>query len=71
MQWQTDKPVKSDYTEQYQAVYHEDLIRYVEERPYIWSSYVWNMFDFAADARDEGGKKGVNHKGLVTFDRKT
>jgi beta-galactosidase len=29
------------------------------------------MFDFAADARDEGGVKGMNNKGLVTYDRKT
>jgi hypothetical protein len=29
------------------------------------------MFDFAADARDQGGESGMNHKGLITFDRKT
>ena len=40
-------------------------------RPFIWSTHVWNMFDFAADARDEGGVKGMNNKGLVTYDRKT
>ena len=39
-------------------------------RPYLWSTHVWNMFDFAADARDEGGCKGRNNKGLVTYDRK-
>ena len=37
----------------------------------MWATYVWNMFDFAADARDQGGEPGMNHKGLVTFDRKT
>ena len=36
----------------------------------MWGTYVWNMFDFAADARDQGGEPGMNHKGLVTFDRK-
>ena len=36
----------------------------------MWSNYVWNMFDFAADARNQGGEPGMNHKGLVTFDRK-
>ena len=40
-------------------------------RPYLWSTHVWNMFDFAADARDEGGVQGRNNKGLVTYDRKT
>lgn len=42
----------------------------IEERPYLWATHVWNMFDFAADGRDEGGKHGVNQKGLVTMDRK-
>ena len=37
----------------------------------MWATHVWNMFDFAADARDQGGEPGMNHKGLVTFDRKT
>ncbi|WP_246050134.1 DUF4982 domain-containing protein [Aquibacillus sediminis] len=32
--------------------------------------YVWNMFDFGANIRDEGGVKGRNNKGLVTYDRK-
>ena len=40
------------------------------ERPYIWAMHCWNMFDFGADGRDEGGKPGQNQKGLVTFDRK-
>ena len=39
-------------------------------RPYIWATHVWNMFDFGADARAEGGENGQNHKGLVTMDRK-
>lgn len=68
--WQTSEPDKGDYTEQYQAVYHEHMIRMFEERPYIWATHVWNMFDFAADGRDEGGEHGINQKGLVTFDRK-
>lgn len=70
MQWQTDKPERGDYTEQYQALYHEHMLQMIEDRPYLWCTYVWNMFDFAADGRDEGGVKGRNNKGLVTFDRK-
>ena len=42
----------------------------IEERPWLWAAHVWNLFDFAADGRDEGGKHGENQKGLVTFDRK-
>lgn len=70
LKWQTGKPERGDYTEQYQALYHEHMLRMIQERPYLWCTYVWNMFDFAADGRDEGGVKGRNNKGLVTFDRK-
>jgi beta-galactosidase len=68
--WQTSTPEKGDYTEQYQCVYHEHLLKMFEERPYLWSTHVWNMFDFGADGRDEGGENGLNQKGLITFDRK-
>lgn len=67
---QTSKPAKGDYTEQYQAKFHDFMCSEIEKRPYLWGTYIWNMFDFAADARDEGGTKGRNNKGLVTFDRK-
>ncbi len=70
LQFQTADPQRSDYTEQYQAVYHEHILAMLPERPYIWMTSVWNMFDFAADGRDEGGAHGRNQKGLVTFDRK-
>ena len=62
-------PEKGDYTEEYQALYHEHMLRMIEERPWLWATHVWNLFDFAADGRDEGGKHGENQKGLVTFDR--
>ena len=64
------KPRREDQTEEYQAVYHEYLLKCFDKRPFMWSTHVWNMFDFAADARDQGGEPGMNHKGLVTFDRK-
>lgn len=70
LNWHTSDPVQGDYTEEYQAFYHEELIKQIAERPYLWATHVWNMFDFAADARAEGGENGMNHKGLVTFDRK-
>lgn len=70
LDWHSSDPVQGDYTEEYQAYYHEELIRQLFSRPYIWCTYVWNMFDFGADARSEGGEDGINHKGLVTFDRK-
>ena len=70
LDWHTSDPKQGDYTEEYQAYYHEELIKQLFTRPYIWATHVWNMFDFAADARNEGGKNGMNHKGLVTFDRK-
>ncbi len=70
LNWHTSDPVQGDYTEEYQAYYHEELIKQLFTRPYLWATHVWNMFDFGADARSEGGENGQNHKGLVTFDRK-
>ena len=69
LDWHTSNPTQGDYTEEYQAYYHEELIKQIAVRPYIWATHVWNMFDFAADARAEGGENGMNHKGLMTFDR--
>ena len=69
LNWHTSNPTQGDYTEEYQSYYHEELIKQIAVRPYIWATHVWNMFDFAADARAEGGENGMNHKGLVTFDR--
>ncbi|MBQ1208621.1 MAG: glycoside hydrolase family 2 protein [Lachnospiraceae bacterium] len=69
LNWHTSDPKQGDYTEEYQAYYHEELIKQLFTRPYIWATHVWNMFDFGADARAEGGENGQNHKGLVTFDR--
>ena len=70
LNWHTSKPTQGDYTEEYQAYYHEELIKQLFTRKYLWATHVWNMFDFGADARAEGGENGQNHKGLVTFDRK-
>ena len=70
LNWHTSNPEQGDYTEEYQAYYHEELIKQLFTRKYLWATHVWNMFDFGADARNEGGENGQNHKGLVTFDRK-
>ena len=64
-------PACKDYSEEYQALYHEHMAKVLDERPWIWSSHVWNMFDFGCAARNEGGVAGRNNKGLVTIDRKT
>lgn len=68
-QYQTTAPEKGDYTESYQCVYHEHMLQMIESRPWMWATHVWNLFDFGADGREEGGKPGQNQKGLVTFDR--
>ncbi len=62
-------PRRGDHTEEYQAIYHEYMLKCFEKRPFMWANHIWNMFDFAADARNQGGEPGMNHKGLVTFDR--
>ncbi len=70
LNWHTSDPRQGDYTEEYQAYYHEELIKQLFSRKYMWATHVWNMFDFGADARNEGGENGQNHKGLITMDRK-
>ncbi len=70
LNWHTSNPTQGDYTEEYQAYYHEELIKQLFSRKYMWATHVWNMFDFGADGRDEGGEGGQNHKGLITIDRK-
>ena len=70
LNWHTSNPTQGDYTEEYQAYYHEELIKQLFTRKYLWATHVWNMFDFGADGRNEGGENGQNHKGLITFDRK-
>ncbi len=65
-----ETPVMGDYSEDYQARYHEHMLRIIGVRPWLWGTYVWNMFDFGCDARNEGGVMGRNNKGLVSFDRR-
>jgi len=64
------RPRRGDNTEEYQNKYHEYMLECFKRHPYMWAHYYWNMFDFAADARDQGGEPGMNHKGMITFDRK-
>ncbi len=71
IQFHAEHPTQGDYSEEFQCLYHEHLVRMIQDRPYLWTTYVWNLFDFAADGRDEGGKRGQNQKGLVEFDHKT
>ncbi len=65
----SERPHRGDNTEEYQNIYHEYMLECFKRHPYMWGTYIWNMFDFAADARNQGGEPGMNHKGMVTFDR--
>ena len=69
--WHSNTPQCKDYTEEYQALYHEHMAQVFEDRPWVWASHVWNMFDFGCAARNEGGVSGRNNKGLITMNRKT
>ena len=71
IKYQSEHGEQGDYSETYQARFHEHYARAIEQRDWLWGSYVWNMFDFGAANRDEGGVRGRNNKGLVTIDRKT
>lgn len=64
------KPKIGDNSEEYQCKYHEYLAKFIKKTKYLWATHVWNMFDFGSDGRNQGGEPGMNHKGLVTFDRK-
>lgn len=58
------------HPENWQTEYHIQNWKIISERPYVWGSFVWNMFDFGAAHRTEGDRPGINDKGLVTHDRK-
>lgn len=58
------------HTENWQTYYHVENWKTISSRPFVWGSFVWNMFDFGAAHRTEGDRPGINDKGLVTFDRK-
>ncbi|MCR5491210.1 MAG: glycoside hydrolase family 2 protein [Bacilli bacterium] len=66
----TEHPKRGDNSEEYQLICHYKVYKALEKRKYLWATHLWNMFDFAADARNVGGDPGKNHKGLVTFGRK-
>ena len=68
--YHSDNPTVFDYTEEYQLLAHIGDYRVIQSKD-LWGSFIWNMFDFAAATRDEGGVKGRNNKGMMTFDRKT
>lgn len=63
-------PKRKDYSEEFQALFHETVYPKLRDRDFVWGSFVWNMFDFGSFARNEGGCQGQNRKGLATFDRK-
>jgi len=71
---QNPKKPKNDgqwHPEEYQSILHEEAWKELKAAPYIWGTFVWVMFDFSSYWRNEGGIKGRNDKGLVTYDRKT
>ena len=70
IEYHSSTPQIKDYTEEYHALFHEKVWKIFSQRPFLWATYVWNMFDFGANIRDEAGVKGRNNKGLVTYDRK-
>ena len=67
------KPVTNGgkfHPEEYQNKVHEQAIVDISTRNFVWGTFLWNMFDFAPDGRNEGDQPGTNDKGLVTYDRK-
>ncbi len=66
----TEKPVRFDYTGQYQRYYHESYLRQIDQRPWLAGTAIWNQFDFS-QPNIGGPAPHMNQKGLVTWDRKT
>jgi beta-galactosidase len=64
-------PMGSPHPEEWQSYYHEENLKIFDERPFVWGTFVWNMFDFGSHFRKEGDHYGINDKGMVTYDRKT
>lgn len=67
----SENPLVKDYSEEFQALFHETVYPIIQSKPYLWGSFIWNFFDFSSSRRNEGGQKFINAKGLVTFDRET
>lgn len=63
-------PTGTWHPENWQTYYHIENWKIIHERPFVWGSFVWNMFDFGAAHRHEGDRIGINDKGLVSFDRR-
>lgn len=59
------------HPENWQTHYHMANWREISARPFVWGSFIWNLFDFGAAHRHEGDRVGINDKGLVSFDRRT
>jgi beta-galactosidase/beta-glucuronidase len=64
------EPVSGWHPEQYQTRYHEQNWLALEDKPYLWGTFVWVGFDLASARRHEGDRRGINDKGLVTYDRR-
>ena len=67
----SEEPKVKDYTEDYQALYHETVYPIFRSKEYLWGTFIWNFYDFSSEIRDEGGVKYRNSKGIITCDRKT
>lgn len=70
-EYASEEPVMADHSTQYGNLFHEAHIKAFNERPFVWGTYVWNMFDFSVATRNEGDTIGRNDKGLVKFDHET
>jgi beta-galactosidase len=67
----SETPISQDHSEEYQVLFHETYWQAMNARPWLWGKFIWNMFDFAVDSRNEGETAGRNDKGMVTYDRAT
>lgn len=71
LNYHSDTPKVKDYSEEFQSLFHETVYPILNSRPFVWGTFVWNLFDFGSAMRNEGGTKGRNCKGLVAYDHAT
>jgi beta-galactosidase len=68
--WNVNNALGPWHPEEYQSTFHELSYSILMKHPELWATYIWAMFDFGSDWRNEGNTPGINDKGLVSFDRK-
>lgn len=61
-------PKPFDFSMEYQQIFLEHYLPFIEQTPYICGATHWNLIDFSSALREESMPR-INNKGLLTNDR--